>query len=66
MPKIAQIKEIDGHLWVRADIDNMENGSAWWSPKEQKEKYIEGWKDAIREQPFWINQIICKLGKKNP
>lgn len=43
MPRIAEFKEIDGKVWVCADIENMENGSAWWSPKEQAENARGGY-----------------------
>lgn len=56
MPKIAEVKEIDGQLWVRADISSMENGSAWWSPDEQqrehKQSYTMGFMDCKAGEPF--------------
>lgn len=53
MPRIAEIKEIDGHIWVRADIPNLENGSAWWSPAEQEANYKEGYRDGKYDASQW-------------
>ena len=54
MPRIAEVKEIDGHIWVRADITNMENGSAWWSPEEQEKNYREGYRDGKYDVAQWL------------
>lgn len=38
MPQIAEIKEIDGEVWVRiGKLENHESGIAIWTPKEQEE-----------------------------
>lgn len=66
MPKIAQFSQHEGKLWVRADLDILENGSAWWSPDEQEDNYRSGYKDAIREQPRLINWLIRNYGKVKP
>lgn len=50
MPRIAEIREIEGEIWVRADIRKIENGSAWWSPNEQKAKYQEGFRDGYQHR----------------
>lgn len=49
MPKIAEIKEIDGQIWVRADISTLDNGSAWWSPDEQRKNYVDGYNDGYND-----------------
>lgn len=59
MPRIVEIKEIDGLLWVRADIGNLESGSAWWSPKEQEANYNEGYRDAAVELGKLIHWPDC-------
>lgn len=55
MPKIAEIREIDGELWVRiGKLEDHQSGIAIWSPGEQesytKEAYDSGWEDAINNE----------------
>jgi hypothetical protein len=66
MPRIAEIKEMGGYIWVRTDISKNENGSAWWSPAEQAANYRSGYRDCIRDQPRFIKWIIIKFGRTEP
>ncbi len=59
MPKIAEIKEIDGEIWVRTDISKLENGSAWWSPEEQELKYKEGFRDGYNQRDDEVKGAIA-------
>ncbi len=46
MPKIAEIKEIDGEVWVCiGKLEDHESGVALWSPTEQKLNYQSGYND---------------------
>ena len=56
MPKIAEIREIDGEIWVRiGKLEDHESGVALWSPEEQarhrKTHYNIGYEDATEGRP---------------
>ncbi len=45
MPKILEIKEIDGDIWCRVGTPgDFESGITLWTPDEQRKKYHEGLK----------------------
>ena len=45
MPKILEIKEIDGDIWCRVGTPgDFESGITLWTPDEQREKFHEGLK----------------------
>lgn len=47
MPKILELKEIDGELWCRVGTPpDFESGAALWTPGEQRENYQAGLKRA--------------------
>lgn len=55
MPKIAEIKEIDGEIWVRVGKPGeFKNGIAIWTPEEQewqrKDSYKAGYLAAKDEE----------------
>lgn len=46
MPKIAEIREINGDVWVRVGKPGeFENGIAIWTPEEAQKHYDSGYKD---------------------
>ncbi len=48
MPKIAEIREIDGEVWVRVGkAGEFPSGITLWTPEEEKKKYQDGWHDAV-------------------
>ena len=50
MPKILELREIDGAVWCRVGvIGEFGNGIALWTPEEQREKYNEGYTDGWNE-----------------
>ena len=57
MPKIAKIREIEGHIWVKVGKPGeFESGIALLTPEEQqrhhKESYTIGFKDAEAGEPY--------------
>ncbi len=65
MPKILEIKEINGNIWCRVGTPgDFESGITLWTPDEQREKYHEGLKRGAEiaanlprpgsSSPFWI------------
>lgn len=55
MPQIAEIKEIEGEIWVRiGKMENHESGIAIWAPKERQDHarlhYNLGYEEAKDEQ----------------
>lgn len=50
MPKIAEIREIDGEVWVRVGKPGeFPQGIALWTQEEQMAKYDEGYTDGWNE-----------------
>lgn len=46
MPKIAEMKEIDGDIWVcLGKLGGFESGIAIWTPEEAQKHYDSGYKD---------------------
>lgn len=55
MPRIAEIREIDGEIWCRVGkLGEFESGIALWTPDEQQAwcdaAYQQGRKDAVDEK----------------
>ena len=49
MPRIAEIRDIDGDVWVRVGKPGeFPDGITLWTPEERKDNYLSGIKDAIR------------------
>jgi hypothetical protein len=50
MPKIAEIKIVDGEVWCKVGTPGeFENGVALWTPEEQERNYRSGYNDAKAE-----------------
>lgn len=46
MPKIAELRDIEGEVWCRVGKPGeFANGIALWPPQEQEAKYREGYRD---------------------
>ncbi len=67
MPIIAEMRIIDGYVWVRSPFPNIESGSAWWTPKEQQANYKEGWNDCLKERQTkltkWSEESVERVAK---
>lgn len=61
MPKIAEIREIDGEVWVRiGKAGEFENGITLWTPEEVERKYEEGVRDGISK----LNSVMVNMQYK--
>lgn len=50
MPRILEIREIDGDCWVRVGKPpEFESGCSIWTPKEADDKYREGYRDGFND-----------------
>lgn len=48
MPKILEIKDMDGELWVRVGKPGeFESGIALWTPEEQQANFKSGYNMAL-------------------
>lgn len=68
MPKIAEIKAIDGQIWCRVGrVGEFENGIAIMTPDEQKAKYDAGYRDGKEDAALavpdggWMDISTCPI-----
>jgi len=55
MPKILEMKEIDGEVWVRVGKPpDFPSGVALWTPDEQSRLKRLSWNDAIEAAAEWL------------
>lgn len=48
MPKIVELKEIDGVLWARLGaVGDFPSGVALWTPEEQRAQFDAGYRAAL-------------------
>jgi hypothetical protein len=47
MPRVAEIKEIDGKLWVRLELPVTEGSITFWTDEEIKQHAIASVKDFL-------------------
>lgn len=56
MPKIADMREIDGELWCKVPTSEP-SGVALWTPEEQEQNYQSGRNDALYDVCEFLHEI---------